>query len=108
VAGRDGDDIASTYYRFLQQMRDLEYVIIFADNCMAQNKTWCLFTMLLQIVNSPAYRQKIITLKFLEKGHTFMSADSHHHKISRCMKNRKVVADFQDYTGKMKLTCNCK
>ena len=38
-----------------------------------------------------------ITLKYFEKGHTFMSADSFHHQVEAAMREKKNVYDFQEF-----------
>ena len=59
------------------------------DNCPAQNKNWVLFTCMLNIVNCcPNIVQ--ITLKFLERGHTFMRADSIHGIIGKSLKKTQI------------------
>ncbi|KAL1279358.1 hypothetical protein QQF64_026031 [Cirrhinus molitorella] len=40
-----------------------------------------------------------ITLKYFEKGHGFMSADSFHHGVEQEMRNRGVVYDFEDFVN---------
>jgi hypothetical protein len=97
IAGRDGPDIASTYFTFLMRNRHFQNVTIYADNCFAQNKQWALFSMLLRVVNCDLIAAKKISLKFLEAGHTYMSADSHHHRVSRTIKRLKRVEDFSDF-----------
>jgi len=38
-----------------------------------------------------------VTLKYLEKGHTFMSADSFHAKVEGAMRKMKNLYDFDDF-----------
>ena len=38
-----------------------------------------------------------ITLKYFEKGHTFMSADSFHHQVEDKIRRKKYPLDFNDY-----------
>ena len=54
-------------------------VTIWADNCAGQNKNWLLFSALAWCVNAE-WGPHSVTLKYLEKGHTFMKADSIHAK----------------------------
>ena len=54
TAGRNDEDIASSYYSFIKANRDAETITIWADNCTAQNKNWTLYTMLTFLVNSPS------------------------------------------------------
>ena len=39
----------------------------------------------------------MITLKYFEPGHTFMSADSFHHQVEQKMQKKKRLEDFQDF-----------
>ncbi|CAG0896652.1 unnamed protein product [Cyprideis torosa] len=48
------------------------------------------------IVNSGGAATKL-TLKYLEKGHTSMSADSFHHLVEQGLGKREKVSDFQDF-----------
>ena len=38
-----------------------------------------------------------ITLKYFEKGHTFMAADSFHHQAEEGIRKRHYLYDFNDY-----------
>ena len=38
-----------------------------------------------------------IIIKYFEKGHTFMSADSYHHLVELAMARMKKVYDFKDF-----------
>ena len=38
-----------------------------------------------------------VIIKYFQPGHTFMSADSFHHKIEQSMCQKKRVEDFQDF-----------
>jgi hypothetical protein len=96
LAGRDGCDIVSVYWKWLLLQRDCLRLTIYADNCGAQNKQWALYTMLVYAVNSDLIKAKKITFKYLESGHTFMSADSLHHQCEHALRN-KVVADYSDF-----------
>ena len=68
-----------------------------ADNCSAQNKCWTMFTTLCWLVNREDVQVDRITIKYLEPGHTFMSADSFHHKVELAIKRSKKLDDFQDF-----------
>ena len=66
------------------------------DNCAGQNKNWTLYTALTNYINlgdSP----KSITLKYFVVGHTFMSADSFHHRVEAEMKRMKNVCYWDDF-----------
>ncbi|GFR81918.1 CAI-1 autoinducer sensor kinase/phosphatase CqsS [Elysia marginata] len=38
IAGRQDEDIASTFYAFLHKVRDTKKIVFWLDNCGAQNK----------------------------------------------------------------------
>lgn len=61
--------------------------IFWADNCTGQNKNWILFTALVCILNNNHNTVESITIKYLTKGHTHMSADGIHGNIEK--KNQK-------------------
>ena len=96
TSGRNGEDIVSAYWKWLCLQRDRKKITLFVDNCPAQNKQWKLFSCLLFAVNSRHIQANEISLKFLEKGHTFMSADSWHHQCEQSLR-KKVIADFMDF-----------
>ena len=81
IAGRKAEEITSAFVNALHKERDMHHIILWLDNCSAQNKNWCLLSALTILVNSNAVKFQSITLKFFESGHTFMSADSFHHGV---------------------------
>ena len=97
LAGRSAEEVAAAFVLYLELVcRDVADVTIWADNCSAQNKCWALLSALLKAVHSKKTRTRRITIKYLETGHTAMSADAIHQKISKNLKHRKVE-DFADY-----------
>lgn len=101
MAGRSAAEITSAYTTALEKERDVRHTIFWVDNCSAQNKNWCLLSSLVTLVNSDTISQEDITLKFFERGHTFMSADSFHHGVEQQMRSRPggVVYDFEDFVS---------
>ena len=98
TAGRDAPpDVAATYWRFLSQHGDKEHTTVYADNCSAQNKCWIFVTMLVTYVQQPENVTRDITIKYLETGHTAMSADSSHQVIQKKLGRVKDIHDFQDF-----------
>ena len=96
--GRSAQEICSTYLKFLEAIRDIPHVVFWVDNCSSQNKCWFLFTCLCNAVNSQKYHAlKSITLKYFERGHSFMSADSYHHLVEKAMKAKEKVYDFLEF-----------
>ena len=99
ISGRNCEDITSSYAKFLcDELRDEKHVHIWCDNCAGQNKNWTLYTSLVFLVNRSDGPDSV-TLKYLEKGHTFMSADSFHARVESLMRKEKKVFDFQDFTS---------
>ena len=81
------------------QVGDNEVVIssnMQKDNCTSQNKNWTIFTALVDEVNRPGPLEEMI-IRYFEKGHTFMSADSFHHQIEKGMRAAKNVLDGGDF-----------
>lgn len=97
IAGRKMSDIISCFRAFLQANRDLKNLVIWLDNCAAQNKNWTLYSYLLHLVNSVEVSYVTITLKYLEVGHTHMAADEFHHQVELSMKRKKHIYDFEDF-----------
>lgn len=100
IAGRKKEEIISCFHQFFILHRDSENIVVWLDNCSAQNKNWALISFLIYIINSAEIETKEICLKFFEKGHTFMSADSFHHQVEMALKSKKKVYDFPDF-------CDC-
>lgn len=99
IAGRKKEELISCYRTFLLYYRNAKTVTIWSDNCTSQNKCWALFSFMVYIINSNEVAAESITMKFLEKGHTFMSADSFHHQVEMAMKHYENgdVCDFDDF-----------
>jgi len=99
IAGRKKEDITSAFCAFLMKYRDIKTITIWLDICTGQNKNWSLFCFLVFRVNSSQTGSDSITLKYLEPGHTFMSADSFHHQVERSLTQKKKVYDFNDFSS---------
>ncbi|KAJ8682312.1 hypothetical protein QAD02_018104 [Eretmocerus hayati] len=97
VAGRKAEDIASAYHSFFMSERDVKTIIIWLDNCTAQNKNWTFISSLVELINSDVVETDLIELNYFEPGHTFMSADSFHHQVELSMKKMKNAYDFHDF-----------
>ena len=52
-----------------------------------------MFCYLLNVNSCP----ESINMKYFEKGHTFMSADSFHQQIGKEMRSKKNVCNFDDF-----------
>ena len=99
ISGRN-KDLISTYFQFIMKYKEREEIIIWLDNCSAQNKNWALMTFLVFIINVPWTNLKMLSLKYFESGHTFMSADSFHHQVELKIEQKGVLNDYFDL-----LTC---
>ena len=95
MSGRKADDVTSANVKFIRAI-DCPKVLIWADNCGGQNKNWWLFSGLVQTVNQ-SWGPNIVRLKYLERGHTFMAADSVHGAIGRKMKKKASIVNFRDF-----------
>ncbi|KAJ8683724.1 hypothetical protein QAD02_019516 [Eretmocerus hayati] len=87
ISGRLKEDLASAYHAFFKNFRDAIKIILWLDNCTAQNKNWCFLTSCVQTVNSEETSIESIELNFFEPGHTFMSAGSFHHQVEKSLKS---------------------
>ena len=99
IQGRNDEDVASAVVKFLSSelLRDCLDVMIWADNCSGQNKNWTLFSAIVHHLFNPANTLSSVTLKFFEKGHTFMSADSFHHSVEEEIRQQKKLYDFHGF-----------
>ena len=95
LSGRNAEDLASAYVKVFcsDHLRDVDSTVFYVDNCSAQNKNWTLFTVLVSTVNA-ATGPQTVTLRYLEKSHTFMLADSYHASAESAMRKMKSVCDF--------------
>ena len=71
-------------------------ILFWADNCAGQNKNWTLFTAMVQTVTAD-WGPDVVTIKYLEKGHTYMKADSVHGRIGKKMKKCDNIFTFDDF-----------
>lgn len=94
-AGREASNIVDAILTYIKNDRDYIHFHIWADNCTAQNKNWTLFAALTTIVNTNPV--ETVTLSFLTKGHTHMTADSVHGNIESKIKRQGDVLDFEDF-----------
>ena len=99
ITGRNATDVASTFVRFIRKESSTQGTLeffIWLDNCSAQNKNWTLFKALVAEVNH-SNGPRLITLKFFEPGHTFMSADAFHQIVEKHLKKEGDVCDFNAF-----------
>ena len=94
IAGRKAPDVASAFLQLIRQCNE-DHIWLWADNCSGQNKNWYLFTGLVQCVN--IWGPETITIKYPEKGHTYMAADAIHGKIGKLFLKTSTVVTFDDF-----------
>ena len=97
IQGRNDEDVASVLIKFLSTLKDCSDTVVWCDNCSGQNKNWTLFSAIAHFMAKPSCQLKTVTLKFFEKGHTFMSADSFHHMVEKSIKAKGKLYDFADF-----------
>lgn len=103
VAGRKAENIADSILSILREERDAPNFIFWTDNCMGQNKNWVLFTALISTLNSKHNNSiESVTIKYLTKGHTHMSADGVHGNIEKKFKQVRNIYDYDDLKNKTK------
>ena len=76
-------------------------IIFWTDNCFAQNKCWTQYTAICSLINSPEVKLDTVTVKYLEPGQAFMSADSFHHKVELSIK--QCGQQFQNQSKSVKI-----
>lgn len=97
VAGRLASDVANSYIKCIVLCAS-DDVTFWCDNCSGQNKNWTLFTALITVVNSD-WGPSCVRIKYLERGHTFMRADSVHGLIGKRMSKSPEVYNFDDFVS---------
>ena len=99
LAGRSAPEIASSFHAAITKERSTSSSIYWADNRMALNKNWILFSCLIILVNSSKTNVHDVTIKYFEPGHTFMSADSVHAGVEKEMQKAPggSIYDFHDF-----------
>ena len=66
--------------------KDIKNFTFWVENCSAQNKCWWFFTALCDAVNNERNMDlQSVTLKYFEKGQSFMRADSYHRLVEKGM-----------------------
>lgn len=100
-AGRSGVEMACVILQLIREshLSTKESLIIWCDNCVAQNKNYTLFNALTSLINSEETAIKKLSLKFFVSGHTFMAADSVHRNVEHQMKLRKDVVSIDDFSA---------
>ena len=86
--------------------RDCKNITIWCSNCPGQNKYWTLYSSIVQTLSTSEVLMETITLKYFEKGHTFVAADSFHHQVEESISKRRYLYDFNDYIQVVNLCGN--
>ena len=105
IAGRNDEDVISSLVKclFLNRFDTAQSVTIWADNCTGQLKNWTLYGAMVNMVNVHETITEI-TIKYFEKGHTYMSADSFHHQVELASRALKRLYDFEDFSSAVSKT----
>ena len=77
TAGRTADDTINAWQKHLfstMNRRKKPFLIIWADDCTAQNKNWLLLHYFAELVHRNIYQKVII--KYLRVGHTYLPNDA--------------------------------
>jgi len=99
IAGRKAENITDSILALISNQRDIKDFIFWADNCTGQNKNWTLYTALVCILNSNNslfQNTESVTMKYLTKGHTHMTADGVHGNIEKKIKQIRHIYDLED------------
>ncbi|XP_055527559.1 uncharacterized protein LOC129720151 [Wyeomyia smithii] len=104
ISGRKACDIISSFTQNLLVNKDQEHILYWLDNCSSQNKNWDLMLHMILIVNSSMISTRDVTFKYLESGHTFMSADAFHAAVERRMRlfNKGEIPTYPDFVNCIK------
>ena len=97
IKSRSAVDVASVFIHLVRKNRDIQSFLVCPDNYFVKNRNCFLSTALTNKVNRKSIAIYAITLKYFKPGHTFMPADSFHHRIGQEMRKKKRLEDFQDF-----------
>ena len=99
IQGSCDEDVGSSVVKFLRHpdYRNAEQIVIWADNCVGQLKNWTMFSAMVYEVNNYYSNVSKVSIKYFEKGHTFMPADSYHHQVEKAMKCKESLYNFDDF-----------
>ncbi|KAL9701899.1 hypothetical protein quinque_005340 [Culex quinquefasciatus] len=99
-----GSDIMSTFTKHMEFNSTVKRIIYWLDNCASQNKNWDMLLHMILLVNSTWIAAERVTFKYLESGHTFMTADSFHASVERKMRKHQggELHNFDDFVDCVK------
>ena len=96
VAGRSAQDVVSSYLKVIE-LSDGRVLVFWAEN-------WFLFTVLDKALNNPSWNVDRIRIKYLQKGHTYMRADSLHGSFGSKLKAKEEIIDFAAFSNICRLS----
>ena len=96
ISGRKATDVASAFVKCIKEAKSSK-ILFWADNCGGQNKNWFLYQLMVQVV-ACNWGPDVIIFKYLQRGHTYMAADSIHGNIGTKMKKQGNIFDFSDFS----------
>ena len=103
ISGRNAADVTSAFLKAISLMaKDNNRIVIWCNNCAAQNKNWTLYTTLARLIYAPQGSDPVpdeIIHKYLETGHIFLSADSFHGLVEKNMQKKGKVNMFPDFVS---------
>lgn len=108
---RGSNEICSCINHWLIQKdlsKDIDHLIMYCDSCGGQNKNRILLTMFYYAIHSQLQNIKVIEIKYLLPGHTYMPVDSMHALIDRSVKNVPIWAPHEWLTIANTARCNPK
>nr|XP_029734025.1 uncharacterized protein LOC109422949 [Aedes albopictus] len=105
VTGRASNDIIGCFHLVVNRFNNMEKLVLWLDNCAAQNKNWNLFLHLILLINSKNINLKELILKYFEPGHTFMAADSFHRGRFYETKPTNYLPRFSRHCWELGQTC---
>lgn len=85
--GLTANEFSSCVVDYLSEHDEYDEFILWSDGCSYQNRNAILSGALL---NFAVDKRKIVTQKYLERGHTQMEIDSAHSVIERKLKNKEI------------------
>lgn len=107
IMGRKDEDTASTFWRFISENRFPCCNDLAGQLCRPKQKLDAVYCFGNCFKHLWCFNVSRITLKYFEKDHTFMSADTAHAEIEDQMRRAKQVYDFKDFVECVERT-SCK
>jgi len=87
---KGSSEIGSCILQYLYSLPDsVSHVSTFSDTCGGQNRNKNVAAAMLYAVSNIEHL-KIIDMKFMESGHSYLEADSMHSTIERARKHKKI------------------